>query len=673
MTSFCASFDPHGAGDCDDRSQDSGGTAESCTDIDHPDWGTCYHCSATITERKAPCLLTANSVGANVTRCESSSAGVAPTRNPSAAEQMPFCIYFHEGTTDAEGNTDPFTPREHYAGFLARDINFEISPCAPSAPSTDVCSSGPTPIWLCRMLFAAERDSGWRIQCNAVEACASGEGGSCDQLARRLFGMSLGLNGRMAFAHFTAGSDKPVCFHLVDFFCYTDACANTVPPVFVCDENGFAQQLNILFVNTNVRYSTDNDAFPHRNPKQVELLNAVWAKVNELVTALTHRSDMDYDNPNMATWTASLQTENVPIVGSAAAYPEYDGVPIPITCKGMVTGVELPAQLTLQYVNLTANIHVEKDGGDGTYRVTADARINAGVRVELLPEAYDVEWPLNLLSPPAEPNEPFEFSTQSEVFTGIGQGWNHAAIFELTAPPPAIGPVSFTIIGLGDFGDENEFAELWVGPSPGNEKQSTFWDDAEGQQCPVESRHEVSMSAEDWNALLTDGNARVKVGFSTEVQYDINCDGFPSRVQIFLTYQAREESDGGNTFDLRVADPDDPGAEHPNERLIPIGPNGERVPHQLREPRSGEYPSIAANQQWNGLKTSQLWSIGPNEFVPVPDTFACSGAYNSINNLVIFGKTTDNTGFDFQTGEFNDELPQLYEGFLSFETQDFNP
>ncbi len=121
--------------------------------------------------------------------------------------------------------------------------------------------------------------------------------------------------------------------------------------------------------------------------------------------------------------------------------------------------------------------------------------------------------------------------------------------------------------------------------------------------------------------------------------------------------------------DLRVEDPDHPGQQHPYERLIAIGPQGERVPMQ-RCHAGGGYDD--AEITWCGRATTRMYSRGhahlggtdasgwydsPRYY---PGNPTCCGALHTINGTVIHGET-DNCGGLQTDGSFL-ELPQWCEG-----------
>ena len=122
-----------------------------------------------------------------------------------------------------------------------------------------------------------------------------------------------------------------------------------------------------------------------------------------------------------------------------------------------------------------------------------------------------------------------------------------------------------------------------------------------------------------------------------------------------------------NIWDLRVKD-EETGLEHETERLIAVGPNGERVPMQRRD------GSQFYHQIWEGLATTRNLSRSPNNFkLGSPLSSGCCPVWTAIEEAVMWGRTDDNGGWDsrFENpdgshGKFT-VLPQRFEGNITFD------
>jgi hypothetical protein len=105
-------------------------------------------------------------------------------------------------------------------------------------------------------------------------------------------------------------------------------------------------------------------------------------------------------------------------------------------------------------------------------------------------------------------------------------------------------------------------------------------------------------------------------------------------------------------FDLRIDDPDNPGSEHPYERLVAFGPNGERVPRVVT---------------WYGLRSHRRFSRVPNTMgigldyeAVADDSPACCGLLYAIDGLVINGALDDMA--ELQSSGAAVELEQRHQG-----------
>ncbi len=102
----------------------------------------------------------------------------------------------------------------------------------------------------------------------------------------------------------------------------------------------------------------------------------------------------------------------------------------------------------------------------------------------------------------------------------------------------------------------------------------------------------------------------------------------------------------GNSRDLRVELPGSPGVEHPDIKLVPRGPSGERVPLKI---------------SWRGLRHTAPYAREPIFEPGFPKTNQwntdCCPTLDAMNGALFFGELND-----FNETESTGVLPQRYEG-----------
>ena len=119
----------------------------------------------------------------------------------------------------------------------------------------------------------------------------------------------------------------------------------------------------------------------------------------------------------------------------------------------------------------------------------------------------------------------------------------------------------------------------------------------------------------------------------------------------------------GDPFDLRLQADGSPGVEHASRKLMVVGPNRERVPHQPTDA-----PTTPHTLRWECLKTGQDMSMGPNLYVANSCGSGCCGTYKAIQSQSFPGRTNDNT--QLVEGVFTPK-PQRFEGFINVAMRDF--
>jgi hypothetical protein len=446
------------------------------------------------------------------------------------------CLSWGPNAWDASHSQAPFFTTEDgrgggvYRYVILPTFNLDADKCAPNP----YCLSGPQgPVWLCRAFATGELNTGWRMFCSEVTPA------NLYEPLHMILERDFLTNGPMFLAFALTGD--PGCFGPTqEVYAFTEQCTEE----WLMCGGDVARVVDWLEVDLDVRFSDDQDVYPTRNPFQRVLENAAWWEMSRIVDVLDgHEPGLDYDNPRKALWsmvewfdehnhTLTLLDldPNPPVRGRAidgvapeGYYHEYRTTPIPITCTGYLSKVEVPAVLTLRNMTMFARLHPEEAHVSGTdpfeARVHATVDISLEMRVRLLPEAVDL---------------------------------------------------------LADAGLE-------------------------------------LLDATDLNAL----------------------------------------------FDRRIADPDDAEQEHPHERLIARGPNGERVPERL---------------SWRGVRSNRRYARVPHtnvrlgfDFEPPGGSSHPSGcaAVNAINGLVVNGQLNDTREWDPRTGVAT-ELPQFCVGEVVF-------
>lgn len=409
----------------------------ACRDAAAVPWGCaeradCIYGSGQSTEPWYPCAMTDNG---DDTRCDGAKGPPAFRRD----RQPWFCLAYGDGFADAEGNAEPFYNRrwngdEIYRYILNADAVFWVWPCAPTnyCPMTDPYYD----VWLTRWFVTGAGwldGKNWKLFCNPVEW-------SPDHEAEQLVGKPIYLDldrslFQPAFVHLVAGQYQPNCFEpFLDVFCFSEFCEAPEWSCIGASEPARARALDSLYVTLNLSYSADNDAFPFDNPYEITLKNCALAMLNWIVDRMddAHDPRCAYDSQAKCTWShrevfdesnltlPGLELEPWPAVRGFAPpdvpeglYPEYAGVPVPITCQGLLTKVELPAVLTLKMVTIVMHLHVQNEsGGDDGYRVMGDCFVALILRVKLLPKAFAVEWPLQLRGRPDALDDPFNLEAE---------------------------------------------------------------------------------------------------------------------------------------------------------------------------------------------------------------------------------------------------------------------
>ncbi len=413
----------------------------ACQDASAPphdcEGSDCIYGNGVYTDPQEPCSVT----DTIHTRC-SGVPDSPPAFWPSL--QPWFCLSYAEGFQDAEGSNEPFYSRGAgdgvYRYLLQPDTVLLVYPCAPVnyCPTTWWWA-----IWLTRwfLIGAGGLDGrSWKMFCNTTEFDPEGE---ADQLVNKPIFLDLDRSTfQPAFIHLIAGDHAPPCFGpFDDVFCFSELCDD---PAWECIGGDRARALDSLYVTLNVSCGQDAATFPFANPFEITLRNCAWARINELVDRMddAHDPRCGYASSRKCTWGhEEVFDENNPTLVAlelgpwpavqgvapgedfpAGLYPEYVGEAVPITCRGRLTKVELPAVLTLKMVTLVMHLHVEREGGGDTeytgYRVFADILVALVLRVKLSPGAFAVDWPLQLRGRPEALDDPFNLEVEDPDHPG---------------------------------------------------------------------------------------------------------------------------------------------------------------------------------------------------------------------------------------------------------------
>jgi len=291
------------------------------------------------------------------------------------------------------------------------------------------------------------------VWCNVLVSGDQGAGTPSDSelAAPRAFDFILD-HGQIGLAHFTADGDAH-CFPFEEQFCFTNECGPTFDfeTVWEClgSEQGGAgykqlTDLDRMFVALDIKMSTDQDAYPMFNPADVTLKNQVFATLSSYLDQLDspgHGRSANYDDAGINLWQHSEsfsappppgdprpQSPPVTVDGTRA------GTPVDIQCQIAHTDIYLPAELTLDEVNVFLNMSVEHQPGaiasNGSAlprRMLGQINIRITTRVKLKPQAYAMAAPFTFI----DPADPFDLRIED----GANPGSLHPVAFLIPRGP----------------------------------------------------------------------------------------------------------------------------------------------------------------------------------------------------------------------------------------------
>jgi len=390
--------------DCDAAKRPSPMVGHGCFEwpvIGNP----CLYCLAGGQTHNPPCVL-----GGPVELCGTALAP-AVVQRPDGPE---ITLSYQDEYADAEGDTDEFVATDDVWRYYLRHAKMLVDPCATS----DYCGTQeyPPPVWLCRWFSVGESGESWRMFCN-TPIVTEGNFPDDDQRQRREFRAAIDLLSRQPlFIRFGVGG--PDCFDFEDTFCFSRQCAGS--DVWGCIGSSHAVRAEaldhlIVFFDVepdNIVKLNDTDiapgkAFPHKNQADVQIKNdalRTMFKYVEQLDAPGHSPDGNWRRSGLSRW---LHVEEFSQgVAQPVPYPvvtdhsvgdstfEEGGTPVTLTCREWITGVELPAHLTLHTVRIALYLHVEARGfldPQRTLRRTYGSMdITLNLRVKLLDEAYTI-------------------------------------------------------------------------------------------------------------------------------------------------------------------------------------------------------------------------------------------------------------------------------------------
>ncbi len=561
----------------------------SCEDLGVPD---CIYASAgSIIPMTAPCELTGDSTGSHATRGQ----GLGPGYHLGGTTYQPyFCVHFVDDAQDGDGNSNAFFGREAMTDFLTSSLTIAVDPCGPE----EYCGVGaPHAIWMSRMLL--EDANGWAMICNKVEKCATPP---CEQhIVKPLTvdGLDVGVS-ILTLATDTA----PHCFGpTTHHFCLLAVCTDDYyGKIMNCVGDTFsyrADAVDRLFVSLSCRYGDDTT---FADTTTTELMNAMWSALDESLDQLDapgHSALLPYDSPNLRKWNHAEDFGDTHIIN----------IDVGGTIDGQTFQILVDEEVIAEYVDTTESA----------------AAVIAGLVTS---------W--NLSSNPLADNITAtgfdEYLQLAHAITG--------ETFDITLNTPGSGAVFF----------QTEVQE--GSPDPIVQGTASYYSEYSGVDIPITLQGSCSGSVYTTQATLRLQSVVVTVDLMAEKLISDNSLRITGGILISLRVRVQRDAEAtgkfnwlnpSNRYDLRLEDPDDLGNEHPRERILATGPNGERVWRQDGAGADGYLHT------WEGLKAPQTHSKGPNtfdEFCASVTGLACCGFLQTVNGLVIHGRTNDNTGLE---------------------------
>lgn len=528
----------------------------------------------------APCELTPT----GETRC--SGLSLAHARDKTTMGQPRFCVYFVDGSVDADGSNTPFFATDAMIAVLGA-TNLEIEPCV----GEDYCPPD-EPIggarWLTRVL--RNKDSGWTMECHDVKQC---ETSPCDQLVKRSLQVTGGSNCAIEEVHL-ATVDCPSCFgfnrmvYCGTAFCETKESGNKEIACIGDGPADRARAFDRLFVSLDIRYGEDS---VYVDPDTRELLNAMWATLDDHLDQLDapgHSSYAKYDRPEI------MRILHAETFGKARAVE----VTVGGTIDGQTFQILLDSVVTATYVALTGDTAQHVVRGLVTSWNGAEEPITA----------YEYEGFVLLVH-----------DVNGETFT-------------ITVNVPGGGAVFYKTVA--DVEDED----------PPVQGSTDYYPAYDGVDIPVKLVGSSTGAVYSEVATLTLQKVNASIYLIPESHNDSEAARITASGVFNVCVRVKRDAEAsgpiawlneGDPFDLRVGT----GTQHLREKILAIGPSGERV---WRQP--DDTPEEGVWHFWEALKATQLLSRGPNTFEDTCSAMTCCDFLHTLNGLILYGRTNDNTG-----------------------------
>jgi len=357
-----------------------------------------------------------------------------------------YNVSYQTGHHDIEGNALPFfagpggDPNGTYFAvryYLTPDVSLLVDPCHPG-----FCPFGFNPApHLCRAVLCHLSGVAWKLWCNPLISGDQGAGTPSDAVltAPRAIRFSLDVHGQIGLVHFLTDG-RGHCFPFEEQFCLTEACGPTVEfeTVWEClgteaGGAGFDQltELDRLFIQLDIKMAADQTTYPMFNSADVTLKNQALSTLSSYLDQLDrngHSRTRRYDSPAINLWSHSESFSAPPPPGDPRQISppvtvdgSRGGTPIDIQCQINGTNIYLPAQLTLDEVNVRLNMSVQAQPGvnqsNGSAlprRALGNVDIDLSCRVKLLPAAYDMAAPFTFLTP----SDPFDLRLEDGAHPG---------------------------------------------------------------------------------------------------------------------------------------------------------------------------------------------------------------------------------------------------------------
>jgi len=209
------------------------------------------------------------------------------------------------GFWDITGDDTPF-----YAGDGATGrVRYQVKPNFAGAVDPFFRDSGlpqtRCEVWLCHIVVTYGAYPSWEIVCNAPLQHLPGEPAP-DETTPRPFDFRT-IPWKMAGVHVSFDGPRAKCFRYLDQYCMTDGNGSNY-----WEHLSLGPRLNSLHhlqIDLNARIALDPDAYPHREPECVEIMNDALRQAGELTPVFGlgpdqgHTLHWNHDSDGLNEWT----------------------------------------------------------------------------------------------------------------------------------------------------------------------------------------------------------------------------------------------------------------------------------------------------------------------------------------------------------------------------------